>query len=401
MKRRESAPSAASLVSWEGVRAFRLRRHHLDQRGSRNSLPVIIGDMGGAQAQVLSAAELSVWARVHGLRKGDVETALWRNRTLAKAWSMRRTMHLLPSTELAAFVRGSARRAEKEMRWVLRHGISETTLDQVLQVALSSLDEPITRTEMAERVCKRLALPMRWEAAGGWGSDRKVPCVSIGRRYLPAGYIVHLLGARAVVCSGPNEGDEATFVRAEEWLPEWHDMQPVEAEDEILRRYLRSFGPATVQDFVAWTGMTLADARGIWARQAEDLALVNVEGWPAWILRRDLSDLKDAAIERPTVRLLPYFDSFLLGHVRREHLVESIHHRRVYRNQGWIAPVVLVDGKVEGVWEQHRDGDRLNVRVEPFGRLSRIVASAIKGEADELGRFAGSLRVSVAFHRTS
>jgi uncharacterized protein YcaQ len=399
MNRRESHAPPASMVSWDQVRAFRLRRHHLDQRGPRNALPAIVGDMGGAQAQVLSAAQLSIWARVKGLGKGDIDAALWRDRTLARAWSMRRTMFLLPSTQLAVFVRGSARRAEKEIRSVLRGGVPETTLDRVLQVALSSLDKPISRTELAERVCKKLGLRMRWESGGGWGSTQKVPCVSLGQRYLSAGYILHLLGARAVVCSGPNKGGEATFVRADAWLPDWSDIGPEQAEDEILRRYLRSFGPATAQDFVAWTEMTLADARRIWGRQASNLAPVSVEGWPAWILRRDVTTLENAVIEQPAVRLLPHFDSYLLGHIGRAHLLEMRHHKRVYRNQGWIAPVVLVEGRVAGVWEQHRDGDRLTVRVEPFGRVSSDVASGIRSEAAELGRFVGCPTVDVAYQR--
>jgi Winged helix DNA-binding domain len=397
-KRQELGQRPLASVSWDQVRAFRLRRHHLDVRGARDSIPTIVGDMGGAQAQVFSAAELSIWARVNGLNKGEVENGLWSVRNLAKAWCMRRTMYILPSAELATFIRGSARRAGKEVRWALRHGISEKILDRILSATLSSLDEPITRTELAKRVSRKLRLPLRWETDGGWGSDRKVPCLSLGERYLPAGYLLHLLGARAVICSGPNDGGEATFVRADAWLPAWHDLPPDRAEDEILRRYLRSFGPATIQDFVAWTQMTLADARGIWARRAGELALVNVEGWPAWILHEDLPELEGARIDVSTVRLLPHFDSFLLGHTGRQHLLELERHKTVYRDQGWIAPTVLVGGRIAGVWEYHLERDRLTVRVEPFGRLPRNVASAIMTETAELGRFVGRSTVEVTFN---
>jgi hypothetical protein len=84
---------------------------------------------------------------------------------------------------------------------------------------------------------------------------------------------------------------------------------------------------------------------------------------------------------------LPYFDTFLLGHREREHLVPKQYHPNVFRPQGWIAPVVLVDGRVAGVWEHAREGNRLHVKVTKFGSLSRRAVTAIREEATNLGRF--------------
>ena len=89
------------------------------------------------------------------------------------------------------------------------------------------------------------------------------------------------------------------------------------------------------------------------------LASVSVEGWTASVLREDLNKLTQAGFERPLVRLLPYFNSYLLGHKERQHLVAIKHHPNVYRAQGWIAPVVLVDGRVVAVWSHTREGNRL------------------------------------------
>jgi hypothetical protein len=385
----EPAQASTTHVSWEQVRAFRVVRHHLARRAPRQSVPTVLGDIGGAQAQLLSAAQVSIADRVRDLKPEDLDTALWEDRTLAKAWCMRRTLHLLPSKELATFVRGSARRAEKEIRWMRKHGVSESELSALLDAVLASLDESITRRELAERVSRSLELPMRWKEGGGWGSERRIPCVRLGPVTCPAYYMLHLVGARGVVCSGPNRSNEATFVRADAWIPYWRDLPVDRAEDELLRSYLRGFGPATVRDFVAWTRMTLGDALGIWDRVVDELSPVNVEGWAAWVLRKDLPDLETSRMEHPTVRLLPYFDSYLLGHMERGHLVDAGDHSRVYRNQGWVAPVVLVDGRVQGVWSHDRAGNRLRVKVRPLNRIPRSVTSALQAEADELGSFLG------------
>jgi hypothetical protein len=153
--------------------------------------------------------------------------------------------------------------------------------------------------------------------------------------------------------------------------------------------YLRAFGPATVNDFALWSGIALTQARRIWAREQADFVPVSVEGWEATILRKDLDEVAQAEFERQLVRLLPYFDSFLLGHKERDHLVAMQHRPNIYRPQGWIAPVVLVDGRVAAIWEYARDRDRLHVKVTKFGPLSRHIAAIIGEEARDLSRFLG------------
>src|SRR4029077_1963046 len=109
------------------------------------------------------------------------------------------------------------------------------------------------------------------------------------------------------------------------------------AEEELLRLYLRGFGPATVQDYVAWTRMTFGDAKGIWSRVSHELVPVDVNGSPAWILSNDLPVLASSVASGPSVRLLPNFDSFTLGHMNRGHLVEASQHPKIYRPQGWVS----------------------------------------------------------------
>ncbi|MGH2348489.1 MAG: winged helix DNA-binding domain-containing protein, partial [bacterium] len=311
------------------------------------------------------------------------------------AWCMRRTLHLLPSEDLAIFVRGSARRAEQEIRWVLRKGVPSRILERLIDTALTALDEPLTRRELAERIRRSLRAPMRGYVGGGWGSRATIPAVAVGGMTFPIVYLLHLIGARGVICSGPSRGNEPTFVRADAWIPRWRDVPRERAEAELLYRYLRAFGPATPTDFRAWNRMPLADAREIWAREEAEIARVRVDGQEAWILREDLAALTSARITRPHVRLLPYFDTFLLGHDNRAHLVAAGDQKKVYRAQGWIAPVVLVDGRVVGVWAHARERDRLQVRITKFAPLTQPIKSAIRAEALDLGRFVGANDVDV------
>jgi hypothetical protein len=108
------------------------------------------------------------------------------------------------------------------------------------------------------------------------------------------------------------------------------------------------------------------------------------------VLARDAAALKNTTLDGSSVRLLPAFDPLLLAHVEKDHLVERRHYKRVYRNQGWLSPVVLVGGRIAGVWFLRATARRLTADVELFGRASRDIRRAIQTEADAIGRFLGT-----------
>jgi uncharacterized protein YcaQ len=381
-------------VTWKQVTAFRLARHHLSERAPKRTLLSVLRDMGGAQAQLLSAAQVSLWSRVRDLQLTHIEEA-FEKRRLVKASCMRRTLFLVPSDQLAVFVRGTVGRAEKEIRWALGKGVPERVIERAIEAGLSVLDQPLTRPEIAERVTRTLGVQMKTFEGGGWGNRRNLAAVPVGELNYPVVELLHLAAARGVICYGPPRGNEPTFVRADAWIPGWKDVSREEAEEQLLHIYLRAFGPATAADFALWSGITLTDARQVWSRIQTDLASVDVNGWQAWVLRKDLQELVRAEFDHPLVNLLPYFDSFLLGHKEREHLAALEHRPKIYRPQGWISPVVLVDGRVVAVWEQVRERDGLRLRVTKFGSISKRIAARIAEEAQELGRFLGSPIVHV------
>jgi len=384
-------------VSPAQVAAFRLSRHHLVKRAPAGDLARVAGDMAGVQAQLMSAAQISLWARTRGLRPEDIERALWEDRTLVKIWCMRGTVHLVPAEDHAMFVRGCTKRTARALDWMARAGIPAGPVDRLLEAVRQALDRPRTRKELAVHVSESLGIKLHAKGGRGWGGPADAAGFEVGDRTLSVGGILFLACMRGIACSGPDRGNEATFVRPDVWLPHWRDMPQEEAEEGLLRRYLRAFAPASVQDFALWTYMTIGGAREIFERLGSELASVSVGGRTAWALRADGSALRRAKIERPSVRLLPYFDAFLLGHKEKTHLVDAAHYKRVYRAQGWLSPVVLVDGRAAGVWSHERKGARLSVRVTPFRAMPQATRALVREEADDLGRFLGTAVVSTRF----
>jgi hypothetical protein len=131
----------------------------------------------------------------------------------------------------------------------------------------------------------------------------------------------------------------------------------------------------------------MADAKDVWSKEAENIVEVDIEGSKASILESDLSELESAKVDEPVVRLVPYFDSFLLGHKSHLNIVDEKNRKKVYRSQGWVSPVLLVDGRALGVWSYVQKKNNLEVCVTPFSKLSSRVSDTVREEGSDLGRF--------------
>jgi hypothetical protein len=116
----------------------------------------------------------------------------------------------------------------------------------------------------------------------------------------------------------------------------------------------------------------------------DEVQQVNVEGWEAWALASVLPQM--AKIAAPdSVRLLPNFDPYIVGLSRDcEYLLPAAFKARVHRPQGWISPVVLVDGRVAGVCDYEKQVNKLVVNVEMFAPVSNRVKEGIEVEAKHL-----------------
>ena len=171
-----------------------------------------------------------------------------------------------------------------------------------------------------------------------------------------------------------------------------------EAEDALVRGHLRAFGPADAQDLWSWSGVYVRRIRVILDRLRDELVDVNTGRRRGFLLRKDLPDLEKGASEPGTVRLLPSFDPFLLGHRDRDNLVDRTHYKQVYKDQGWLAPVVLVDGRVAGTWSYERQPRKLRVEVKMFTAFNRETRTKAKEEAHDLSRFLEARDMAIRFN---
>jgi hypothetical protein len=374
---KSEAPVAAEL-SWSQVHAFRLKRHHLATRASAKDLVKVAGDIGGAQAQLMSAAELQLGVRSKATVEG-VRNALWKDKALVKTWLMRGTLHLVPSKDLPVYT------AAMRSRWVWPNNtwlkwvqLTEPELVNLIKAIGDALEQPMTREELIAKVGRTSSDHVRTVLKSGWSTLLK-PVARSGR-----------------LCFGPSRGQSVTFVRPDVWLESWRELDPDEAIVEVARRYLRAYGPATKDDFARWFGSWTGVGKAAWAGLAEELVPVGIEGRPAHALAADLKQLKGVTSES-SVRLLPTFDPYLMGYSSRDHLFEPEYRSRVSRTAGWISAVVLVDGRVAGTWTHTVSKQKLSIVVEPFRKFPPKLRPEIRARAGELASTLGLAEVDVKF----
>jgi hypothetical protein len=362
-------------MSWAEVCARRLERHALSAP-SRDARPAdIVATICGAHAQVMAAAELSIGLRIAGLTRAAVQDALWTERSLVKTRGPRGTVHLLAARDLPMWT--GALSALPPSRSPFPEGVRltpEQTDEVVAAIADALQDAELTVDELTEAIVDR---------AGSWAGD---PVMEAFQGTWPRWRQVEALAAnRGALCFGPNRGRRVTYTSPRRWLPGFRPADGQAALADLVRRYLHAYGPATPPQFAQWLGAPRRWATELFDSLAADLRQVEVAGARAWLTTGDTTT---PSTPPRGVRLLPYFDAYVVGsHPRSLLFPGRASARALAGSQAGNFPVLLVDGVVAGVWHQRRSGRTLEVTVEPLDRLTAAQRRELDDQVERIGAF--------------
>jgi len=332
------------------VLKWRIARHHLGpDKGT--DVVAVARRIGGLHAQVASSAQASADLRLAA--PADLDRALWRDRTLVRTWAARGTLHLLPAADLPLWVAAmSTRTRETKGSWMKFHGVTEHQMRDIIAAVPDVLgDEPLTREELAEKII----------AATGHG-DLRGPLVQ------GFGAVLKPLAFRGLLCSGPPRGRNVTFVAPRHWIGPFEVPPAEQGIDALALAYLGAYGPAHPEEFARWFDLTPALAKRSFGRLAVKLTTVGDFGYVPDGHTPEVSE---------TVLLLPAFDPYVVGSTRQLDRISSGPKQAVSRPQGWISPTLVVNGRIEGVWEPTPGGPRIT----PFGPLPAKVRGALPADA--------------------
>jgi hypothetical protein len=323
-----------------------------------------VGAVAGIQAQEPVAAALSIRVRTTGLTRADVDRALVEERSIVRLWAMRGTIHLVAAEDAAWLVdlfgplavRASHRRLEQL-------GVATADHPRAVSLIRTALaeDGPLTRAELMQHL-----------APAGITTDGQA-----------AAHLPQLAALEGHVCFGPMRGSKDTYALVQDQVPKTAPRLDREtALAELARRHVAAYGPAAPRDLAAWSGLPLRDARAGWQLIARELAEVDAAGERAWVPARDAARAAEPPPSPPLVRMLPAFDTYLLGYRDRAIAVPAQHSARVWPGGGIIRPTVVENGLAVGTWR--RAGAR--VTVEPFATAE----PAVEEELADIARFLAS-----------
>ncbi len=400
-------------VSKGDVVAFRLGAHHLtgrlddstrldDGAGPHpadkhcdDSLLTAAGRCA-VQDSPPGSALLALHARVQGVTPARLSDAFTESKSLLQTWCMRGAPFCFPTTDAPVFTTGVLPPTEQAARHLLQGvapavdglGLSlgeavELTRDQIGEVlAGRRLDINTLGAQVAARVAEELPPTRRsgWQAPGPWAPDQP-----LGEGIVH--FCVRMLTLQGVVCFAPRERGKGLFVLVEEWLGRpLEAVDPQVARAELVRRYLRCYGPSTPAGLAAWLGVRTGDTDPWWSLVADELTPVGFAG-TSWILTEDLDALRSPPAP-VGVRLLPPRDPYTQMR-DRETIVDPAFHRQVWKALGEPG-AVLADGEIVGTWRPRKSGRTLTVAVTPFGALPSRHVGSMREEAQLVAPLRGA-----------
>ncbi|HLI71653.1 MAG TPA: winged helix DNA-binding domain-containing protein [Ktedonobacteraceae bacterium] len=330
----------------------------------RTSLPALdaVERLAGLQAQMPNPPYIGLWTRLQSFQRDDL-TRLLEQRQVVRATMMRSTLHLMTSADYLLLRPALQLALTRALHAFFAQQAKNLNVGQFVDAARAYIEEqPRTFVEIRAKLAE--LFPDTDPALMAYVVRTHLPLVQV-----PPGGTWGFTGSPA-------------HVLAEAWLGRSLTAS-AEAWRLLVHRYLAAFGPATVKDIQAWSGLTRLQSV-IKELKAELRTFRDEQG-------NELLDLPDAPLPPETVaapvRFLPEFDNLILSHADRRRVIADEYRPSIFLSAGRVRATFLVDGFVYGTWKIERIHDKATLVIEPFKPLPASVQDELVAEGERLVRF--------------
>jgi Winged helix DNA-binding domain len=303
--------------------------------------------LGAIQAQDYLQSLWAIGLRLKSATVADIEQAI-REGKIVRTWPMRGTLHFVPPEDAKWMLKLSASRVlAKDGRRLEQLGLDEAIMERCKELFYDALkgNKRLSRQEMMKLLEK-----------AGISTENQ-------RGY----HILWYVSQSGLICPGPRQDKQQTFVLLDEWVPNSRDLSREESLAELARRYFASHGPATVYDLAWWAGLTVADARSGLETTTPELISEKIDGRKYWMTSDAPGHI---AYDKSGCDLLPAFDEYLIGYKdRAAALTVEDAPRIVPGKNGIFLPTIVVGGRVVGTWKRKLKKNSIDITLSPFTHL--------------------------------
>lgn len=323
----------------------------------------VVAWFGAVQAQDYLGSLWAIGLRNRRATEAAVEDAEKR-RAIVRTWPLRGTLHFVAADDARWITQLLAPRviARNAARWKREMGVDARLVAGAFDVISRALE-------------------------GGRQLDRTQLYTALEARKIRTGesrglHILLWLALQGRLCLAGRVGKQQTFALLDEWIPKSRQLDGDAALAELARRYFTSHGPATIKDFLWWSGLTARDAKTAVEAAKPHLMQEKWDGVDHW------SGMNGAAPRHartsPDVRLLPAFDQYTVGYRDRSALLPT---GKRMSSMGLLAPVVIVDGLVAGTWKRTVSRSATRIDITFLRKLAPAETLALQEEMQRFREF--------------
>jgi hypothetical protein len=344
------------------IAAQRLQNQQLSQTHLRTPTEAVAW-LGAVQAQEYLLAKWALGIRLNGFSDADIQRAFDEGQIL-RTHVMRPTWHFVAPADIRWMLELTAPRVHALNAYMYRKlELDDALLKRSGEVIASALtgDKQLTREELGAAL----------EQAG------------IQAKGMRLGYIVHYAELEALICSGARRGKQFTYALLAERAPQAQSLPREHALAELVRRYFTAHGPATIADFVWWSGLTAADAKHGLDLCGSQLVAQQIDGATYWCGAADAPLHVDPLA---TVYLLPPFDEYT-NYRSNPAILDPAHLEQV--QQGGYGGFTVIDGQIVGNWWRTLSKTAVTIKSISFRPFSAAENDAFVLAAQRFADFVG------------
>ena len=344
------------------ISKIRLHNQQIDRSGF-NNVQNLVSWMGAIQAQDYNMSKWAVGIRVSGSTEQSIEKA-FRKGEIIRTHLMRPTWHLVSSADIY---------------WLLE--LTAPHIKPLLQSRHKHLELTETIINKSKSVIEKILV-------GGKHRTREELMLQLQNAKIStdgqrAAHLMLLCELDGIVCSGEPIEKKQTYALLEERVPKPQAICRDEALAELAKRYFTSHGPATIQDFIWWSGLRVKDAKNALELVKAHFTSVNSDRQTYWFT----ANSSFVETSNKSAHLLPAYDEFIISYRDRSASILAENHKKAISENGLFRPIVVVNGHVAGTWKRIQKKDKAQIETEYFQSNEQPAKNLIENAAARYGQF--------------